>query len=405
MELAQVIWIIIQFIIGYNLVLPFLFFVIWKLFVQKQNSYKSDGNVQADYAIIVTAYEQTDNLSSVVSSIQQLDYSNYMIYIVADKCDISNLNFDDQRVILLRPAETIASNTGSHLYAVNHFIRNHDRITIIDSDNLVDADYLNALNNYFDKGYKAVQGIRCAKNIDTTFSRLDAARDIYYHFYDGQILYELGSSSTLSGSGMAFEINLYKEFLEKHNIKGAGFDKILQAFILKKNLRIAFTDKAIVYDEKTSQSDQLVKQRARWINTWFKYFNFGFSLIGKGIRNLSLNQFLFGLVLLRPPLFIFILLSAMFLFINLLTLNFITVGIWIIAMFLFVAGFMLALANSDTDSRIYKSLKDIPKFIFYQILSLLKSRNANKHSISTKHYHNKDIEQLNSYRTHEDNTR
>ncbi|MFX8320141.1 hypothetical protein ABTL33_19090, partial [Acinetobacter baumannii] len=80
--------------------------------------------------------------------------------------------------------------------------------------------------------------------------------------------------------------------------------------------RIAFTDKAIVYDEKTTHTDQLVKQRARWINTWFKYFSYGFTLIAQGIKNLNWNQFLFGIVLLRPPLFIFLLLSVLFMLMN-----------------------------------------------------------------------------------------
>jgi len=47
----------------------------------------------------------------------------------------------------------------------------------------------------------------------------------------------------------------------------------------------------------------------------------------------------------------------------------------------------IALLNSDTDKRIYQSLGGIPKFIFFQILSLLKVRKANKHSVATQHYY------------------
>ncbi|MFX4827802.1 glycosyltransferase, partial [Acinetobacter baumannii] len=91
---------------------------------------------------------------------------------------------------------------------INRFKRPHERLTIIDSDNIIDPDYLQALNVYFDKGFKAVQGLRDAKNIDTTVAALDAARDIYYHYYDGKLLFEVGSSATLSGSGMAFTVSL-----------------------------------------------------------------------------------------------------------------------------------------------------------------------------------------------------
>jgi len=384
-ELANIIWGIFQLVIGYNLVLPFLLLLIYFL-VRPKKVNSSMVLPEVDYAIIVTAYEQTTLLNSVVKSILKLNYQHYLIYIVADKCDVTDLKFDDDRVNVLRPEETLASNTGSHFYAINRFKRAHERLTIIDSDNIVDPEFLNGLNVYFNQGFKAVQGLRDAKNLETMYASLDAARDIYYHFYDGKILFSVGSSATLSGSGMAFTVDLYKECLGHLDITGAGFDKILQKQIVEKGNRIAFAENAIVYDEKTSKSDQLVNQRARWINTWFRYFSFGFGLVGNGILKLNWNQFLFGLVLLRPPLFMFLLIAVVCMMINVF-LNPIIALIWFVALLIFVLGFTLSLLLNHTDKRIYRSLVGIPSFIFYQILSLLKVRNANKHSVATKHFH------------------
>jgi cellulose synthase/poly-beta-1,6-N-acetylglucosamine synthase-like glycosyltransferase len=386
-------WIIIQFIIGYNLVFPLLLYVFY--LVSKKPSVKPGTFFLApDYAIIVTAYQQTDSLPQVVNSLLKLKYTNYLIYIVADNCDISNLNFNDERVILLRPEETLASNTRSHFYAIRHFERPHTYLTIIDSDNLVDPNYLDELNVYFGAGYSAVQGLREAKNLDTTFACLDAARDIYYHFYDGKVLFGVGSSATLAGSGMAFTTALYRECLEHLDITGAGFDKVLQAAIVDRDYRIAFTDKAIVYDEKTSRPDQLVNQRARWINTWFKYFKYGFGMIGNGIIHFSRNQFIFGFVLVRPPLFIFLLLSVLFGIINLLTGHFLISGLWLLGLMLFVAGFVLALKLSATDKRIYQSLVNIPRFMLLQILSLLRIFKTQKNNVATVHYVDKHIDEI-----------
>jgi cellulose synthase/poly-beta-1,6-N-acetylglucosamine synthase-like glycosyltransferase len=396
MSVFMVFWIVLQIVIGYNLVLPFFMYLTWRLSRPKINvTLQEEINTNGgDYAIIVTAFQQTTMLPSVVKSLQALNYDKYVVYIVADDCKITeDLNFNDSRVVLLSPPSVLASNTASHFYAIDHFIRAHDRVTIIDSDNLVDREYLNELNKWFSQGFEAVQGIRMAKNMDSTIACLDAARDIYYHFYDGKLLFYLNSSATLSGSGMAFTTKLYKECLGSLNIKGAGFDKVLQAEILKRDLRIAFSDQAIVYDEKTSQSTQLVNQRARWINTWFKYFKFGFVILSLGIKNRSFNQFLFGLVLLRPPLFIFILLSGLFMFINLF-LSAVAVVIWFIAFLLFLIGFMIALKHSNADERIYKSLKSIPTFVTLQLRSLFKSKNANQTSIATTHYHKRTNEDL-----------
>ena len=387
------VWIIIQIIIGYNLIVPVILFLIYVLKGKKKISVTENTNRQHDYAIIVTAYEQTDALPAVVDSILKLNYENYIIYIVADKCDISTLKFEDKRVVVLRPPETLASNTRSHFYAINNFQRQHDILTIIDSDNLVDPEYINELNKYFDGGYAAVQGIRKAKNLDTTFACLDASRDIYYHFYDGEVLFNIGSSATLAGSGMAFKTSLYRECLEHKDITGAGFDKVLQMEIVKRGYRIAFTEHAVVYDEKTTQSDQLVKQRARWINTWFRYFGYGFSLIGNGIKKGSFNQFLFGTILLRPPLFIFLILSVFFLTIS-IWISKIALIIWLVGFGCFIAGFLIAIIHARPDKRIVRSLVSIPLFIFYQVLSLMHIKKANKLSVATHHFSEKTINDI-----------
>jgi cellulose synthase/poly-beta-1,6-N-acetylglucosamine synthase-like glycosyltransferase len=389
------IWILLQVLIGYNLYLPIILFTFYK-----PSKLILPLAPEDDYAIIVTAYEQVDAIPNVITSILKLNYSNFTVYVVADNCDISTLKFDDERIAILRPPETLASNTRSHFYAINNFKRPHTRLTIIDSDNLVAPEYLHELDKYFNAGYSAVQGIREAKNLNTNYACLDAARDIYYHFYDGKILFGIGSSATLAGSGMAFTTQLYRDCLEDKDITGAGFDKVLQSLIVGQNLRIAFTDKAIVYDEKTTHSDQLVKQRSRWINTWFKYFKFGFTLVFKGIRNFSRNQFVFGFILLRPPLFIFLILSVICMLINFF-ISITAVFIWLVGLILFVLGFYIALAKSDTDKRIWQSLINIPKFIFYQVLSLLKMRKANQNSVATTHYYNNDSVENDKQISHE----
>jgi cellulose synthase/poly-beta-1,6-N-acetylglucosamine synthase-like glycosyltransferase len=381
MAVINALWILFQVLIGYNLILPILLYLLYS--VKKPVQALISSPAEADYAIIVTAYEWVTAIPDVVNSLLKLNYSNYLIYVVADKCDISGLHFDDERVIILRPEETLAGNVRSHFYAINRFKRAHERLTIIDSDNLVEPEYLNELNKLFNQGFEAVQGIREAKNLDTTYACLDAARDIYYHFYDGKVLFNVGSSATLAGSGMAFTTQLYRNCLENRNVSGAGFDKVLQAGILGQDKRIAFTGKAVVYDEKTTHSDQLVKQRARWINTWFKYFKYGFTLLLQSVKNFSLNQFLFGLILLRPPLFIFLILAVFCMLANVF-ISWLGVALWMGGFLLFVLGFYIALAKSDTDKRIYQSLINIPKFIYFQIISLLKSRKANQYSVATR---------------------
>jgi cellulose synthase/poly-beta-1,6-N-acetylglucosamine synthase-like glycosyltransferase len=389
--ILHVLWMVLVALASYNLVLPMLFFLMYKILPSKKSSEQYPA--EPDYAIIVTAYEHTNTLMQCVDSLLNLEYSNYIIYVVADKCDITNLHFSDERVVLLRPEEELRSNTRSHLYAILHFKRKHELLTIIDSDNLVQPDYLHELNKQFYKGYLAVQGVRKPKNLNSLFACLDAAQDIYYHFYDREILFAIGSSSTLAGSGMAFNAKLYISFLEQFDVRGAGFDKVLQIAIINKGHRIAFAKRAIVYDEKTSHPDQLVKQRARWFNTWFKYAGLGLGLLSKGVKRSDWNQFVSGLMFLRPPLFLVLTITFVLTIANLFIDQFLSLWL-LIALGLFIAAFLIALIHVKADKRIYQSLVGVPVFIFFQFLALLKIKKANQISVATKHYYDKSIDEI-----------
>src|SRR5690606_5275499 len=181
----DMLWIVIQVLIGYNLVLPFVLYI-GTFFVRRPMLYVSKANhYQPDYAIIITAYEQSHMLPSVIQSALSLNYENFHIYVVADNCDLSNFHISDPRLSVLKPETVLASNIKSHFYAIHRFIRAHEILTIIDSDNLIESNYLNELNRYFFNGYMVVQGVRRPKPVKTDIAALDSVRDRYYSFYDG----------------------------------------------------------------------------------------------------------------------------------------------------------------------------------------------------------------------------
>jgi cellulose synthase/poly-beta-1,6-N-acetylglucosamine synthase-like glycosyltransferase len=394
MHIALTVFIVFQVLIIIHLLFPAVLLLFKK--VSRNPLLRTDfinPGYEADYAVIVTAYEQITLIPSVVDSILKLNYTNYLIYVVADNCDISTLIFADERVIILRPENTLSNNIKSHFYAIDRFVRPHERLTIIDSDNLVDPEYLNELNKVFLHGYEAVQGVREAKNLNSNYACLDAAGDIYYRYIDRELLFKAGSSASLSGSGMAFTTRLYKDCLENLVNSGAGFDKILQYEIVVRKLKIAFADQAIVYDEKTSKSEQLVKQRARWINTWFKFFILGLKLNLAGIINSNRNQFLFSIMLLRPPLFILFFLSFVCFAINLFVMPLASL-IWFVSAMTFMMMFYKSLKYFKADTRIYDSLKSVPKFMFFQVLALVKAKKANELSVATKHDQDANINDL-----------
>lgn len=382
------IWIvIIQLLFSICFLFPVILLIISKL--KKKPTLTAIKSAKAlDYGIIVTAYKQIDLIPDVINSLLNLNYHRYTVYVVADNCDISTLNYNDGRIKILRPPKTLASNIKSHFYAINEFVREHDIVTIIDSDNLVDSEYLNELNHFFASGYLAVQGVRKAKNLNTMYACLDEAGDIYYRYIDRKLLFESGSSASLAGSGMAFTTSIYKKCLGHLNIDGAGFDKVLQYELLNRNKRIAFAEKAIVYDEKTTQPDQLVKQRARWINTWFRFWVLGAKMLLSSLKRPNWNRFAFSMLLMRPPLFLMLLIAGVFFIVNLWLMPLMSLY-WLLTAVIFIAIFFTALNYFNANKKIYNSLIHAPKFVFYQILAFLKVRKANKMSVATEHYSRK----------------
>lgn len=380
----KILWLIMQIIISISFGFPAVLLLI--SLYRKNIIFLHDINqpFQSDFGIIVTAYKQIDLIADVVNSILKSTYSNYIIYVVADACDISTLSFNDERVVLLQPEGVLASNTRSHFYAINKFIRNHNVITIIDSDNLVEDNYLDNLNQFFKKGYMAIQGVRKARNLNTIYACLDEAGDIFYRFIDRKLLFEAGSSASLAGSGMAFTTEVYKECLKKLDISGAGFDKVLQYELVNRKQIIVFAQNAIVYDAKTTKSDQLVKQRARWINTWFKYWILAFKLFLTSIIKPNWNQFAFAVMLLRPPLFLLFFIAFLIIIIDIFVAPVFLIY-WSTMFILFISVFFIALKYFKADKKIYKSLLQSPKFIFYQVIALFKAKLADKLSVATTH--------------------
>lgn len=392
-QTLHIIWISVQILLALVFLFPVLSFIIYVLFGKKYK--KVEGSNKGNYAVIVTAYKYSGNLNHTITSLLKIDYPHFHIYVVADDCHDYVYNGPKEKVTIIQPATPLKNQVKSHFMAIEKFVENHDRIIIIDSDNLAHPNLLKAMEPFFEQGYEAVQGVRTAKNTNTIFAKLDAVNELYYLYYDRIVLHAIGSSSMLSGSGMAFTVGLYKKCMGAYNLEGAGFDKYLQKQILSNGYRIAFAPDAIVYDEKTAHADQLVKQRARWNNTWFRFFHYSLQLMGQGIVGLNWNKFLFGFILFRPPLFMLVGVVGLFMLADIFLWPEGFWG-WCIAFVFFMTGFLIALKALRAPKYLYTALLQAPRFMLLQFLSLIKAKRANEISVSTQHDYHTTIDEIQS---------
>lgn len=390
MEVLQNIgWLIfysINILLALFFLLPLLLMFFYYLSANKKtptsNLNKKINNKEHSFAAILTAHQDIRFIAPAVDSFLKQAYQNFVLYVVADDCDISSLHFEDKRIIILKPETPLHSKIKSINYAMENFVTEPDVLVIFDSDNLVHPLYLKNLNHYFQQGFEVCQTHMLSKNLDNRYARLDSIGHIYYTFYERLCKMKLGLSSAILGLGIAVSTKLYREMNYQSTI--GGFDKKLQSQMARKVKQIAFAEDAIVYDEKVEDANVLETQRTRWIFTYFKHFKDSRTLLVAGIKNGNPGQVLLGLTMLRPPMLLLMGATGLVMIISFIIAPKIFIA-WVILLFLFVINFILTIATQSKQKGMMGALVHIPKLFLIQAKSVLKMKKAKKDFLKTEH--------------------
>jgi cellulose synthase/poly-beta-1,6-N-acetylglucosamine synthase-like glycosyltransferase len=352
------------------------------LFVKREETNDSAPAQNYSFAVIVTAHKNLELVPPLVDSVLKQTYRHFKIYVVADRCEQTDIGYNNHpQVKVLAPEVPLNAKIRSIDYAINNFDQAHDVLIILDADNLLHPDYLFVLNQYFNKGYRAVQTNMLAKNNDSIYAKLDAAGNYFSNFVDRRMRMELGLSANIWGLGIAIETALYKEVIYRNFL--GGFDKKIQADIVKLIPQLAYAEDAMVYDEKIDNGDALETQRTRWINAYFKYFKCGWDVFVTGLKRGNLNLIFFGFNLLRPPLFLQISIAGIFALLNFWIIPALTIA-WIAIFIIFPLSFLAIVAVMSTDSGVVKSLLYLPLVFLRQIRAFLHIGRANKAFLQTQ---------------------
>ena len=176
----------------------------------------------------------------------------------------------------------------------------YDYISVFDADNLVDKNYLKAMNERANQGFKVVQGFLDSKN---PYDSWITAAYSFCFWSVNRIFqlsrYKLGLCCELSGTGFIIALDTLKKL-------GWGATCLTEdmEFTMKLSLndtRVAFAYDAVVYDEKPLTLKQSWRQRVRWMqghcDVASRYF---FKLIKKGIKERKLSCIDCAVYLVQP---------------------------------------------------------------------------------------------------------
>ena len=249
--------------------------------------------------VLIPAYkEDAVIVESVQANLrQQYPATAFELIVIADSMQPATLARLAQlpvRVIEVSfPVSTVSNAIGA---ALAKFQKNeYDILVVSDADNIMATDFLERINDAFNRGWRVIQGHRVAKNTNTSVALLDAiSEEINNHIFRRGSR-ALGLSSPVIGSGLAFDFTLMRTAMLDLKTMG-GYDKELEMKIVRDGYTIGYLENAYIYDEKVALRAVFENQRTRWIAAQVQFLRTYYPV---GLSELRQGRFQTALGMLR----------------------------------------------------------------------------------------------------------
>lgn len=246
-------------------------------------------------AALIAARNEEAVIPHLVRSLKKQNYPAdlFDVYVIPNNCT------DDTEAAALNagakiiPCDVPVKSKGEVLNVAFRQLKDegYDAYCIFDADNLVDANYLNVVNQTLQDGYEIAQGYRDSKNPDSSW--VAGCVSMFYwlmsRFYNCT-RNALGMSAALNGTGFMVSAKLIK----KH-----GFDTISLTEDLEytaqcaiNGVKIGWMHDAIIYDEQPIRMIDSYRQRRRWsAGTVQCLKQYGPTLVKRALKDKSLDCF------------------------------------------------------------------------------------------------------------------
>lgn len=323
----------------------------------------------------------------IVESVKQFICQNYPreqfdLVVISDQMSShTNMKLRELSAQVLEISFESSSKAKALNYALSTFGPNEfDVVVIMDADNVVNNNFLKQISDAFGSGIKAMQAHRTAKNIDNDTSILDAVSEEINNsiFRKGHV--NLGLSSALIGSGMAFDYKWFKSNI--HILKSTGEDKELELLLLRDRIFVEYLDYIDVYDEKTTKTKAFFNQRRRWLATQFyilrnsiKYFPLAI-LNNWPLADKIIQWMLFPRILQLGLIGLFTILATI--------VDFYIAFKWWCLLSLLLITLIISIPKELFNRRLLLALNRIPLLFILMFLNLFRLRGASNKFIHTE---------------------
>lgn len=219
------------------------------------------------FAIFITGEEDTDELimaSSESFILQSFPKDKYDIIITTNGLKKETINCLSEKSIICIENET---NANGRIEAVRNAIKQlesaiYDVAVIMTPNNIVEPDFLYQINKAYHSGGMAIQTHRVSETTKSFIGLLSSVAEEINNsiFRRGHV--NLGFSSSLIGSGMAFNYNWLKQNI--NHLKSPSMTKQLENALLKQGIFIEYLENVVIHEEKINRVSKYSKQRKEW---------------------------------------------------------------------------------------------------------------------------------------------
>jgi len=343
------------------------------------------------FCVFIPCYKGDDVIVEVAKQALEQSYlaNDYTVVVIADSLQPETLT-----ILRTLPIQVIevhfesSTKVKSLKEALHRLPDNFDYAVILDTDNIMASDFISRMNSVLSASVRAVQGQRKPKNQNNSLAILDGVSEAINNHIYRQGTVSLGLSSSISGSGVAFDYSLFKEKINSMNSVG-GFDRELELLLLADGVKVQYHKHAIIYDEKVSQTKTFTNQRKRWISSQYfylrKYFSAGMKALLTGnvtffnsavLRNIQLPRLInIGLLTLLT--------AGLFFIKDHLAFGY---GIWVLLFLINTISILLSIPKEFYNQKLASAVLRLPAIFLNMFLLLFKLKGANKKFIHTTHY-------------------
>jgi cellulose synthase/poly-beta-1,6-N-acetylglucosamine synthase-like glycosyltransferase len=240
------------------------------------------SNEKKRIAVLITSYKEDDVILNTVKSATEHNYppDKFDVFVAADHLQASTIGALKK---FNAEINEVKFAVGSKARSLNFLLNKidpaqYDIALVLDGDNIMMPGFLEKINTAFQKGVKCVQGHRTAKNRNTSIAVLDGISEEMNNHLFRKSQRAIGLSSSLIGSGMAFEFPTLLRIYNKHGIlDNPACDREVDFEMMKAGITIEYLQDAVVLDEKVSRQDVFENQRRRWLESQLSHLKLFFS--------------------------------------------------------------------------------------------------------------------------------